>query len=143
MNTAVGALKKSWELTWDNLELARFETFGVIARRGPDDIACFNIAQSVWLYPRVRMDWSSRRSRGCETFAVNVLARCVGGPKVQTYAGVAAQKAIDYAPLFMEECLLTMPHDGGCIPLEYLAAWIRDKFSWRRLPHVVAARKAA
>jgi len=58
---------------WHDLDDRTFNVLGVLARRAPDGTPRFNFSQTVWIHPRVDMNWSARMNRSVQTLAVNIL----------------------------------------------------------------------
>ena len=85
----------------------------------------FNFPQTVWLYPRVMMNWGPRYNRNVEVLAVNILTSVIPARDCKVLFGTTSHRAIDLADLFAREVLLDMPADGGIISRDFLLDWTR------------------
>jgi hypothetical protein len=111
---------------WNGLDTRTFHTIGVIARRAPDGSPQFNFAQTVWLYPRIDMDWSPRAAHSTETLALNILAAYLALRPERTRRGSAGRTALSAARPFAEMFLRDMPRAGGCIPRAVILEWLDE-----------------
>jgi hypothetical protein len=116
----------SYDYEWDNLDPVTFPVLGAIIRRAPDGSPRFNFPQTIWLYPKISMNWSERLTRQTETLAVNLLAPWMSTQR-QRMSGLSAERlAIVASCEFAQEVLCSMPTDGGFIPREVIQEWIRS-----------------
>ena len=116
----------SYDYEWDNLDPLTFRVLGAIARRAPDGSPRFNFSQTIWLYPKIAMNWSERLTRQAETLAVNLLAPWISARRQRATRLTAEQLAMIASRAFAREFLCSMPADGGCIPREVIQEWIRS-----------------
>ena len=125
-------IRPSYAYGWSDLDLASFRAIGLIARRSPNGAARFNLPQSVWLYPRVKMNWGPRVNRQVETLAWNILTAFV---MVQP-RGRGVRSCLVFTPeesrAFAELVICTMPMNGGCIPRGVIRTWIGEAIRARR-----------
>jgi len=119
-------LKPSYSYEWDILDVRTFRLVGVIARRAPDGTPRFNFPQTVWLYPEVSMNWSTRMNRQMRTLAVNILTPFLPPRTEKVAIGTTSLLALEQAAPFARLFLCTMPRDGGCIPRGVIQEWIRS-----------------
>jgi hypothetical protein len=125
-------IRPSYAYAWSDLDLASFRAIGVIARRSPSGAPRFNLPQTVWLYPRVKMNWGPRVNRQVETLAWNILAAfTMVQPRRRS-----VRSCIVFTPeesrAFAELVICTMPVNGGCIPRAVIRTWIGGAIRARR-----------
>jgi hypothetical protein len=119
--------KPSYRYHWDDLDFRTCRSLGVIARRAPNGAPCFNFPQTVWLSPKLRMDWSVRLTPAVQTLAVNVLTLWTVEQDLAACFGRTNRRAVAAADRFAGAFLLTMPDSGGCLPRELIMRWIREE----------------
>lgn len=86
----------------------------------------FNFPQTVWLYPRVMMNWGPRYSRPVEVLSVNILTTVIPARDCKVLFGTTSHRALELADIFAKDVLLEMPTDGGIIPRDFLLDWVRS-----------------
>jgi hypothetical protein len=116
----------SHEYEWNNLDPMTFRVLGAISRRAPDGSPRFNFPQTIWLYPKISMNWSERLTRQVETLAINLLTPWMSARRQRMSGLSAEQLAIVASREFARELLCSMPADGGFIPREVIQEWIRS-----------------
>jgi hypothetical protein len=119
-------IKPSYSYEWDILDVRTFRLVGVIARRAPDGTPRFNFPQTVWLYPEISMNWSTRMNRQMRTLAVNILTPFLPPRTERVAVGTTSLLALEHAAPFARLFLCTMPREGGCIPRSVIQEWIRS-----------------
>ena len=119
-------VKPSYFYDWDILDVRTFRLVGVIARRAPDGTPRFNFPQTIWMYPEVPMNWSTRMSRQVRTLAINILTPFLPPRTEKLVVGTTSLMALDAAASFAHLFLCTMPREGGCIPRSVIQEWIRS-----------------
>jgi hypothetical protein len=125
-------IKPSYAHACSDLDLASFRAIGVIARRSPNGSPRFNLPQTVWLYPRVKMNWGPRMNRQVETLAWNILTAFVRVQPRKTGVRSSVLLTLEESKAFAELILCTMPMSGGCIPRAVIRTWIGEVVRARR-----------
>jgi len=114
------------DYTWSDVHLAPFELHGLIALRAPDKSAHFNVYPRLNQTARCAMNWQKTYSPSVEALALNVLLIYSSLHTPTTTIALyrpAVGRGVSIVRAFGEDCLCSMPRDGGCIPLEALESW--------------------
>ena len=84
----------------------------------------FNFVQHVWLQPRVEMAVTPVLTVALETLAVNLLTEVTKERDYVAAVGITSRRAMQLAPTFCDECLLTAHGNGWVIPRASVKSWV-------------------
>ena len=115
---------RSIDYSWSDVHLAPFRVHGFLALRAPDRSPRYNIEHFV--DRRRRMDWQRSYSPTVESLSLNILliytSLGLGKSSIELYRP-ARGRGISLVQAFVQDCLCSMPREGGHIPLESLDTW--------------------
>jgi hypothetical protein len=80
--------------------------------------------QHVWLQPRVEMAVTPVLTVALETLAVNLLTEVTKERDYVAAVGITSRRAMQLAPTFCDECLLTAHGNGWVIPRASVKSWV-------------------
>ncbi len=84
----------------------------------------FNFVQQVWLRPQVEMAVTAVMTLALETLAVNLLTQVTRRRDQSAAVGLTSKAALQLAPRFCRECLLTAQANGWVIPRASVRSWL-------------------
>lgn len=122
---------RSDDYAWTDVHLAPFAVYGLIALRAPDLTPRFNLSRRrakpsalhTW------MNWHRSYCAPVERLSLTVLHAYVSLSDPDSTIDLfkpARQRRISVVRAFGEDCLCSMPKEGGCIPLEALRSWWQE-----------------
>jgi hypothetical protein len=94
---------------------------GWVDRDGTDR---FNFPQTIWIHPEVAMRATAQLTRASEALALNILSLVLAERDWEALNGKTSARAVRLARSFHRDCLLELPSEGWCIPLQTIREWL-------------------